>query len=781
MCNLVVDQLVTDNDLQEVLFSKIGVPLAAGVVTFYRQQDMTTLKNVYYLNGTGSPYVSSDFVAAPNPMVLSATGSTVDVNGNDVLLFYYPYLDQDPLCDPNQFDPYFITVYDANGQFQFSRSYFPFVPGEGGGPSPGPVIPTLDNYLINNRFWRNIGAYNPTGFAAGTLSSSWTTQYALAGTIYYQTLAPSQHDGFSMPDFNYIKNVNGSSTETISFLKFPGASSEVISNDIQPEFYINHHCVSDTSGSTLKAYQFPISLHLATLANQPWTFTIQGQCTSGNPNIQINIYQFAGTGVISPMPLFSGQITLTSTWEKYFLFGSFPGTALITPSATNDDAYYIQIAMPTGTDSGSPNAQTNINFCLPSIYLSNSLNEVPTNNFQTYDQIDSIIAAPRTGDIKNSLSTFYPYGWVPMSGGTLCNIGAVTVPTNEIGIIYQASDGWQLFYLLWTLFKAYDNAGVNPVAQMYSNIGVAVAYGASAYADWVAVKQLAVTNTMGRMLLGTVPPLALPVVYNSLFTASPLTAQTVTASSGPSGLLFTVSATFASVAFGEVVCFTSSGSLPGGVAGGTDYWCVPNGPTTFYIATSLVNAQNGTVLAYSTAGTPTIVYNTSTPAAPVLVLTIANAFTPSTMNLFRGQPITFSTTGTLPSGLSINTIYYAVPTGNATTGTQWLCVATSFANAMNGTLYAYTNIGAGTYTISTFIGGMTGGEYAHQQIGSELASHNHTGTVNFALPGGTVGGAGVMNIIDQSGTTALLINNRGDNVPFNVTSPYLGMNMFIKL
>jgi hypothetical protein len=58
--------------------------------------------------------------------------------------------------------------------------------------------------------------------------------------------------------------------------------------------------------------------------------------------------------------------------------------------------------------------------------------------------------------------------------------------------------------------------------------------------------------------------------------------------------------------------------------------------------------------------------------------------------------VRFTTSGTLPTGLSLNTDYWLVRV-SATTAR----VATTFANAIAGTVIAYTDAGSGTHTLTT--------------------------------------------------------------------------------
>lgn len=80
-----------------------------------------------------------------------------------------------------------------------------------------------------------------------------------------------------------------------------------------------------------------------------------------------------------------------------------------------------------------------------------------------------------------------------------------------------------------------------------------------------------------------------------------INANTVTASSS-SGLLLTYTNDFKS---GTKVRFTTSGTLPTGLATGTDYWLIRVSTTTARVATSYANYVAGTAIAYTDAGTGT--------------------------------------------------------------------------------------------------------------------------------------------------------------------------------
>ena len=79
--------------------------------------------------------------------------------------------------------------------------------------------------------------------------------------------------------------------------------------------------------------------------------------------------------------------------------------------------------------------------------------------------------------------------------------------------------------------------------------------------------------------------------------------QTFTASDASGSLLLTVAAEV--VQGQEITVSNSGGALPTGIAASTTYYAIWVSATTFKVATSAVNAANGTAIAYTNAGTGT--------------------------------------------------------------------------------------------------------------------------------------------------------------------------------
>ncbi len=137
------------------------------------------------------------------------------------------------------------------------------------------------------------------------------------------------------------------------------------------------------------------------------------------------------------------------------------------------------------------------------------------------------------------------------------------------------------------------------------------------------------------------------------------------------------------------------------------------------------------------------------------------------------MPIQFSNTGgALPTGISANTIYYVANfDGNAA-----FFVSTSFANAMAGTVIAYTNAGSGTNTVTAALAGSYEGEYAHRQLIAEVAAHNHT--VPFVSVPNILSSGGGQNLVNPGTTNT---STTGSSTPFNVTQPGTFYNLYMKL
>lgn len=383
----------------------------------------------------------------------------------------------------NPDDTYYIRVYDsANPSTQVFLWDFAGLSGIGGGGGGGTVVTAFDieNLVVNNVFFRN------TGNQTGTPS--------LPATF---TVCPSTHQGFVNdasnanvttngpvgPDTIFAKN-NTSASDDIQFIDFTPLGTHILSTtDLTPELYLQYNCTGAGSGETYKYIQFPISQGVQNLSEQPVVIKFYGRCNSGNNTVQLSWRQYFGSGgspsadqiVAAGAPIALPSIGFSTT----VLMSTVPSVVGKTLGTCGNDGLFLQVGFPL-------NDTTSIDFVKTDLYLGTI---VPTIEYDTHDQIDSLVNTPRTGDVRISLNSFMP-GWVLMNDGTIGNGSSnATTRANQ--------DTYPLFSLIWNLFS-----GSQSLAPMLTSGGVPIAYGADATADFTANRQLTLTAAAGRVMAG---------------------------------------------------------------------------------------------------------------------------------------------------------------------------------------------------------------------------------------------------------------------------------------
>lgn len=709
-------KLVQSKVLQDYLVDKsTGEALTAGVITCYRDNSRNTLKNWYYQSGS---YPNYTYITLPNPLTLSAVGTIVDENGNDTLPLFYPFSE----TDNSTREPYYITVVNSTGTAQFVRQNFPYEPN-----TSGPITennPTLKNLIINNRFWRaGNGTSSTTVNSAGVVTVTLTNETDI-------DVCPSQHDGFSMPDIRFLKSTGGA-TESAVFQKFTAGSSS-FANAVRPEFYLNHVCTG-IGAETYKKYQFPISLHIASLDGVDAIANVWLKVNNGSANgsVTAKILQYTGSGTGNtasyelPLDTYTASPTWTASQSKF----TFPTTLGKTYDAgqIQDSAFYLELYL-------QPNVALDISIAIPSTYLGDT---VPTTDFSSYDEIDSIINSPRTGDFRHTLNRSQP-GWVPANDGTIgSSASGATTRANP--------DTWPLYDLMWT-----------NVLDTWAP--VSTGRGASSSADFSANKTITLTKNLGRVLSGLNP-----LLTSTVFTAA-ISALTFT------GALATDLLTFASHTFSTGTPFqvTTSGGgvLPSPLAASTTYYAIFQSATTIKVATSLKNAIAGTAIDLTTDSVATCSFvNTNN------VLTLTTSQSPV---LIAGTPIQLANSGGgLPSGLSASTVYYISTTGlSATT----VMLSDNLTDALAGYFIGFQTNGTGTNTMYTALGAYNGASYT-----TDVAAHTHPFTSDntfYKATGGSTIGTG--NTDQETAFVSGTTDSTGVN-ELSLIQPSAYTNVFLKL
>jgi microcystin-dependent protein len=188
---------------------------------------------------------------------------------------------------------------------------------------------------------------------------------------------------------------------------------------------------------------------------------------------------------------------------------------------------------------------------------------------------------------------------------------------------------------------------------------------------------------------------------------------------------------------------------------------VGNGSTTF----NLPDLRNRMPIG---AGAGTKVATFASRSSNVITVT---GLTNAANNEFQtGQAVVYHTSGTVITGLTNDTTYYVIRTGNLT-----FSLATSKANAIAGTVISLSSDGTGTQTFTltftTRTRGDTGGEENHALIVAEIPSHTHTSPTSDGSTSGS--GSGAQNSDGTTGST-------GGSTDHNNISPFLAVNYIIK-
>lgn len=430
-----------------------GEPLSGGIVTFYSDENRTQLKPVYEISGTPPNYV---YTPLPNPVILSGVGTFQDDSGNDVLPYYFPY-DGTPDNSNGDVELYYITVTDANNLSQFVREGWPNVSSNGSG---GTTFNSSSNLVINNIFTNNIGQ----------------TQVAIPNTT---VLAPGAHTSFQTTDITF-QRTGTVSNDQITFMQF-GAGNDPLLPDQTPIYYLNYSCPVAATGETRKEIEIPLQPFVKNLENLTFTFDIWAQGVSGTQALSVSVLQYFGDGPSAAItvrtPVGTGAIQLTPFWTQYSATVTIPSSAGTTLGLCGNDGTYLEIGMPLNTAS-------QINFTKPKFYsgpfIPNSI------DITSYDQLNAVLSSSRTGEIKTSVNSVVPYGFVPMNDGT---IGSATSSATTRANI----DTFFLYQYIW-----------KSVSNTYAP--VTGGRGASAFADFSANKTIALTKMVGRAMAGIAAP-----------------------------------------------------------------------------------------------------------------------------------------------------------------------------------------------------------------------------------------------------------------------------------
>lgn len=411
----------------------VGRPLGAGKMYTKSNLNKTVDKPVFTDPAGAFPWT--------NPILFNENGQQGP--------FYFEF-DSD-----NPDELYYLEVYDENDALVWTIDNFSGADGSGGGN----ITTTIDttNYLVNGQFWRNIED---------------------SGTPLAQDLilAPGAHAGFSLnqTDIRFHKN-NTSATDRIRFTKFFPGDTNALTGDVTPEYYLDYECTGAGVGETFKYVEIPLVSQVQNLQNQDISIVVWAKSFVGTPNLTVKLRTFYGDGAGASVQDLVTVTTLTLgtvNWVKHVIQTTTTAIAGKSFGACGNTGLFLQFEYPL-------DAILRIGFTKPALYLGHIS---PDEAFDTYDQTDGIINAPRTGDVRISLTTQNNLGWLALNDGTIGN--AASAATSRANI-----DTFPLYALL------YANVSDTYAPVSGGRTGDVIA-------DFGANKTIALTKTLGRVLAG---------------------------------------------------------------------------------------------------------------------------------------------------------------------------------------------------------------------------------------------------------------------------------------
>ena len=790
----------TTDVLQNYIVDKdTGTPLAAGIVTLYEDQSRQILKNWYYQSGSSPDYT---YIALQNPMTLSSVGTMQDFQGNDIEPFYYPY-DED---DETDVQPYYITVYSSGGILQFTRENFPFQPKSSVTPITG--FESLRNYITNGEYWNNLGSLAATNVLNQIICPSQHDNYNNRNRTGAITLTQVDTAGTAIKnmslgnsDIRFMKDVVADS-DTVTFTKMgtntlTGASI----NQIAPEYYLTTTCTDAVSVAGEKFIQYPITMHLDTLKNTAFRVSLWARNESGGANNEITlaIYMYTGSGdgvsgvsssVVYPIGENSGVVSLgTGDFTYISRTDRFPETSTFVLSSSGDDAFFLRIYFPIGAT-----GEFSLSHTKPQLYLGE---EVPSNEFSTYDMISSITNSSRTGDIRLTSNDYYPFGWVPMNNGTVGNSSSNATTLASV-------NAYQIFQWLW-----YSMQFKQGYAPMFSSAGVPSAYGATPYADWIANKSISLLRMLGNVLAGTVKSFADPETFTAAVATdiitvtdsriygdyTPVVVYAPTGSTLPAGLVSTLTYwTYIPAGTADTTSIQLFSDNTAAASSPLSYERLPDVGTasTADVAGTYANGTAGVGATLTeTAGPSSVTIDGITPAAGTYVL-LKNQTTTTQNGIYQVINNDGATSWQLKrptfydnaKNILINTWVY-VTAGTTNSATQWYQTADGVL--VGTTVIAYsaltfvpvdiTDVGTGTFYIQLDVKSLGDFDGARELVIEEA---NLPSAITLAISASSVTNPGGVTKYGPGGTTSIGLTN-GISTPMEGLQPTTFMNVFMKL
>lgn len=317
-----------------VIDAQTGLPLTDGIAYFFSDINRNVPKAVYTIAGTSANYTFTDIGAT---VQFSSVGTTTDNNGNDIKIYYYPYITIDgELVVEN----YFVQVYDMAGNLQFTRENWPGISAES---APTSAV-DITNFIPNGQFLFHNDNPNPltvttTANGAMTVVSDFTG-YPTAVDIWQ--IAPG--------GWTYERSHGSSATDTITFVDQENYTSlyqssprytceinrTIAGNDAISDLRIKFNDVNKFQGTTLYLY-------------------FNAKSDAATVNMNVNLIQYFGSGG-APSPTITNlleTVAVSPSTTPFVLTIDFTLYPTVAQSIGSNNDDYVQIAFNLPGTTGS--------------------------------------------------------------------------------------------------------------------------------------------------------------------------------------------------------------------------------------------------------------------------------------------------------------------------------------------------------------------------------------------------------------------------------------------
>jgi hypothetical protein len=418
---------ITTSDLQTLLRDKdTGLPLRGGKIYFYQDTSRTTLKNIYEL----VDLPSYNYQPLPNPLTLSSAGTVADDDGNDIIIYYWPW-EGDPAEDSSVLDLYFIKVFNSDDIEQFTRSAWPN--SAIGGGSSGSTT-EFENYVPNGQFLLHndlpVDGTNVAGQIRAPITAvapgGWTFERSDTSTAT-DIVTFTRYDAYidnQIPPANprYAINIQN---------QVVGANNDF--KDLRLKFDdVNFFAYSSADTETGAA---------------PITLRFNARSTgAGTIPLDIDVYKYYGSGGSAPDRINQATFTITlseAAYEASFFLGDNDNKTI----GPNDDDY-VQIVFSLPVDAGFSIEITDVAIAEGDIA---SLGFPDTSPSQTIAQASGgYLPLPAYDGSDLYLPAVWTQsGWI-FDDSCVGEIKTLSYRTDTMPASYRYADGTQVDYLSYS-------------------------------------------------------------------------------------------------------------------------------------------------------------------------------------------------------------------------------------------------------------------------------------------------------------------------------------------